>query len=74
MQLVLDCKILYCSKLNSLCETGIGNLLVLRQRPGSSGLRTARRDGRPWRPQGKLEVSKRNSPGPDLVFLTFVLR
>lgn len=28
MQLVLDCKILYCSDLNSLCETGIGNFLI----------------------------------------------
>lgn len=33
MQLVLDCKILYCSKLNSSCETGMGNFLVPRQRP-----------------------------------------
>ena len=32
MQLVLGCKILYCSKLNSSCETGMGNFLVLRQR------------------------------------------
>lgn len=72
MQLVLDCKILYCSKLNSLCETGIGNLPILMQRPSSSGLQTAPRDGRPWGPRGKLEVSKRNSPfGPDLVSLAF---
>lgn len=28
MQLVRDCKILYCSDLNSLCETGIGNFLI----------------------------------------------
>ena len=28
MQLVLDCKILYCSDLNSLCETGIGNFII----------------------------------------------
>lgn len=52
MQLVLDCKILYCSVFNSSCETGIGNFLVLRQRltQKAAGWRQGQA---PWEPQGE---------------------
>lgn len=65
MQLVLDCKILYCSDLNSLCETGIGNFLTEAEaeyqraealaETGIPGAGRASTQGYLWRSQGPCE-------------------
>lgn len=68
MQLVPNCKILYCSDLNSLCETGIGNFLIEAEaeyQQEEALVRTGVPGARPASTQGlfmeKPEVRVRNS-------------